>query len=265
MSDINKNPPEPADVEGEVLAKSKDSAGTDDPPGGTIRPNSAAAVLEGLIDRVVQGNSMTAASYIERLGGGKDGPALLRRLDRQYVTTLSASGAAVGATAAAPGVGIPVSLALSAGEALASLEATMLYVLAYAHAHGVELKDIERRRTLLLAVLLGGNGIAAVEKVAGTTGKHLGKKLAESVPLQTIKNVNKVLGHNFVTRFGTRQGIIVLGRVAPFGIGMVIGGGMGAANSAIVVRATRRVFGVSGKQKDLSDLQAENSDLTPEN
>ncbi|MFC4150245.1 hypothetical protein ACFO0M_28665 [Micromonospora mangrovi] len=54
---------------------------------------------------------------------------------------------------------------------------------------------------------------------------------------------NKILGKNFVTKYGTKQGIIVLGRVAPFGIGAVIGGGANAALATLAVRAGRRAFG----------------------
>ncbi|BCL17345.1 hypothetical protein GCM10017556_50840 [Micromonospora sagamiensis] len=52
-----------------------------------------------------------------------------------------------------------------------------------------------------------------------------------------------VLGRNFITKYGTKQGIIVLGRVAPFGIGAVIGGGANAALATLTVKAGRRAFG----------------------
>ncbi|WP_284747723.1 hypothetical protein [Amycolatopsis sp. RTGN1] len=60
------------------------------------------------------------------------------------------------------------------------------------------------------------------------------------MPAGTLLKVNKVLGKNFVTKYGTKQGIIALGRVVPFGIGAAIGGG---ANAALAVRAARRAFG----------------------
>ncbi|MFI7517479.1 hypothetical protein ACIBVK_28680 [Micromonospora echinofusca] len=37
------------------------------------------------------------------------------------------------------------------------------------------------------------------------------------------------LGRNFITKYGAKQGILVLGQAAPFGIGAVIGGGANAA------------------------------------
>lgn len=63
------------------------------------------------------------------------------------------------------------------------------------------------------------------------------------MPLETLRQINKVLGPNFVTKYGTKQGIIVLGRIAPLGIGAVIGGGANAALAALAVRAGRRAFG----------------------
>ncbi|WP_416965931.1 hypothetical protein [Streptomyces sp. Agncl-13] len=47
---------------------------------------------------------------------------VIRNLERMYVSALTGTGAAVGGTAAAPGVGTGVALALSAGETLSSLE-----------------------------------------------------------------------------------------------------------------------------------------------
>jgi hypothetical protein len=43
-----------------------------------------------------------------------------------------------------------------------------------------------------------------------------------------LQQINRILGRNFVTKYGTKQGILVLGRVAPFGIGA----GLGAAGNA---------------------------------
>jgi hypothetical protein len=62
-------------------------------------------------------------------------------------------------------------------------------------------------------------------------------------PEATPAEVVRTLGRNFITKYGTKQGIIVLGRIAPFGIGAVIGGGANATVAALAVRAARRAFG----------------------
>lgn len=57
-----------------------------------------------------------------------------------------------------------------------------------------------------------------------------------------LRQINNVLGRNFITTYGTKQGIIVLGRIAPFGIGAAIGGGANAAMAVLTARAARRIF-----------------------
>ncbi|HZG06234.1 MAG TPA: hypothetical protein VE546_22125 [Streptomyces sp.] len=168
---------------------------------------------------------------------------VIRNLERMYVSALAGTGAAVGGTAAAPGVGTGVALALSAGEAFSSLELTALFALSIAEVHGVPIDEIERRRTIVMGIMLGGTGSTTITKVAGRTGQHWGRQVVAKVPVETLRQINKVLGKNFVTKYGTKQGIIVLGRVAPFGIGAVIGGGANAAIATLTVRAGRRAFG----------------------
>ncbi|MEU8411608.1 hypothetical protein AB0C24_02405 [Amycolatopsis japonica] len=183
---------------------------------------------------------------------------VVRALERMYVSALAGTGAAVGATAAAPAVGTGVALALSAGEAFSSLELSTLFVLSVAEVHGVQLDEIERRRTLVMGILLGQSGSTTiVGKAAERTGQHWARQLVSKVPTATLRQINKVLGKNFITKYGTKQGIIVLGRVAPFGIGAVIGGGANAAVASLAVRAARRAFGPApqswpGTQLDLA-------------
>ncbi|MBU2664066.1 hypothetical protein KOI35_11245 [Actinoplanes bogorensis] len=168
---------------------------------------------------------------------------VIRNLEKMYVSALTGTGAAVGGTAAAPGVGTAVAVALSAGEFLGSLELSALFALSVAEVHGVNIDDLERRRTIVMGIMLGGSGSATIGKVAERTGQHWGRQVVAKVPAATLKQINKVLGKHFITKYGTKQGIIVLGRVAPFGIGAVIGGGANAALAVLAVKASRRAFG----------------------
>ncbi|MEV4673322.1 MULTISPECIES: hypothetical protein [Actinomadura] len=168
---------------------------------------------------------------------------VIRTLEKMYVSAVTGTGAAVGGTAAAPGVGTGVALALSAGETFSTLELSALFALSVAEVHGVPIDEIERRRTIVMGIMLGGGGSATISKVAERTGQHWGRQVVAKVPVETLRQINKILGKNFITKYGTKQGIIVLGRVAPFGIGAVIGGGANAAMASLTVRAGRRAFG----------------------
>ncbi len=174
----------------------------------------------------------------------EDRPATVaRRISWQYRAALAGSGAAVGGAAAAPGVGTGVGLALSLGETATSLEVTVLYVLTLAELHGLRVHEVERRRTLMLSILAGGSGPQIIEKAAGRTGRHWGRAVVRSIPVDTLRSINRVLGRNFVTKYGTKQGIVVLGRVAPFGFGVAIGGGANALLAESVIRGSRLAFG----------------------
>ena len=188
--------------------------------------------------------SSLARQHVARFGGGKTGEALLRRLDRQYRLAVTGSGAAVGATAVVPGVGTVASAALSAGQTAATLEATMLYVLSYAEATKIDVSDVDRRRVLLMAVLLGESGQQIVEKVLGNSDDHWTDLLAGNAPEDLVTKAKQELRKRFFRRFGVQQGLTAVARMLPFGAGAAVGGIAGAASSGVVIKTTRKVFGV---------------------
>lgn len=202
-------------------------------------------ILKG-VDKALTVQQSAIDRHLKRLRQGRPDatPAeIIKSLDRQLLAVTTSSGAGVGAAAAAPGVGTTAAVALSAGESVAFLEAAALYTLSLASIHGVHVADLERRRTLFLAVMLGDSGARAVNKVAQRTGQHWARQVVQRIPMSQIHAINKVLGRNFVTKYGTKQGVVVLGRVVPFGIGAAIGASANAAMSTMVIRSARRAFG----------------------
>ncbi|ROR92598.1 hypothetical protein [Nocardioides aurantiacus] len=168
---------------------------------------------------------------------------LITALERSYTGLVSTTGAAAGGVAAAPGVGLPGGLVAGVADAGAFTAASAVYVLAVASVHGIEVEDIDRRKALLLTILAGPGGVAVVEKAAGRAGSHWGRRLTQAVSMDVIYKINGVLGKNFVTKYGTKQGILVLGKAVPFGLGAAIGMTGNAVMSRAVVRTTRSAFG----------------------
>ena len=168
---------------------------------------------------------------------------VLTSLEHQYVASVVTLGAGAGASAAIPGIGTTAGILLNIAEVGAFIEASALFSLAVSEVHGVHVNDLERRRTLLLSILMGDGGSEIVEKMAGRTGSYWAKSLANKIPMTTIKAVNKVLGPRFVTRYGTKQGVLVLGRDLPFGIGAAIGAGGNLALARVTIAGARRAFG----------------------
>ncbi len=188
--------------------------------------------------------------------------AVVSALGKRFTAAVATTGAMSGAAAAAPAVALPASLTLALMDGGAFTVAAGLYVFSLAEIHGVPVHDLERRRTLLLGILLGDTGSRTINEMAARTGQRWAGHLVSAVPTSTLKQINKVLGRNFVTRYGTRQGILVLGKQVPFGVGGAIGGAGNAVLSRLTIKASSRAFGPAPTQwpehlqDDLTDAEA---------
>lgn len=204
------------------------------------------AALTGALDKALAVNQPVVDAYLRRARLRRpDATAaeLVTSLEKQYLAAVTSLGAAGGAAAAVPGPWSPGAVALNLTEVSAFLEASVCFVLAVAEVHEVRVDDLERRRTLVLAILLGNGGASFVQKAAGRTGPHWARLIVNGIPMPAIRNVNKALGRNFVTKYGTKQGVLVLGRQVPFGLGALIGGAGNAALGRATVTAARAAFG----------------------
>jgi hypothetical protein len=156
-----------------------------------------------------------------------------------------ASGAAVGSAAAFPGIGTLVAMSAVAGETVVFLEATAVFVLAVAEVHGIPADHRERRRTLVLAVLVGDDGKRAVADLigAGRTGGGWLADGAASLPLPAVSQLNGRLLKFFVKKYALKRGAIAFGKMLPVGIGAVIGGVGNRAMGKKIVANARGAFG----------------------
>lgn len=172
------------------------------------------------------------------------------RLDREFINTVTGSGAAIGATAIIPGIGTLAALGISAAATVVFMETTALYALSVAELHGVHLQDPERAKTTVMAIMLGEEGAAMMQAFAGgalgrgggpinTWGSVLGK----NVPSSAMKMVGSRIQKMFIRRMVVHQGGAMLGRMVPFGVGAVLGGAGNLMMGRSVVKATKIAFG----------------------
>lgn len=213
------------------------------------RENAQAAVGAALTkgaDRAVAISRPAVLKHIAqtRRSRPEESPAdIIKVLGRRFTAAVATTGTVSGASAVVPGVTTPASVALAVADAGTFTAAAGLYTLALAEVHGIPVHDLERRRTLLLGVLLGDAGSKAINKAVGRTGPHWARRVVAAVPQEAIRSANKVLGHNFVTRYGTQQGVLVLGKQVPLGIGGAIGGAGNALFARVTIKAATRAFG----------------------
>ncbi|MBS9535137.1 hypothetical protein KIH27_16235 [Mycobacterium sp. M1] len=215
---------------------------------GTAKPGVAARALSQVIERSARLQGPAVRSYVDRLRSGAPGarPAeIAARLEKHYLAAVAASGAAVGATAAVPAIGTLFALSAVAGETAVFLEATALFVLAVAEVHGIPATDRERRRALVLAVLVGDEGKGAMADLLGS-GRTSGAWLAEgtaALPLPAVSQLNSRLLRYFVKRFTLRRGMLAFGKLLPVGLGAVIGAIGNRLMGKKIVRNARKAFG----------------------
>ncbi len=223
-------------------AKSQVPATADEHPG------AAARVLSEIIERGSRVQGPAVRAYVERLRDASPDatPAeIVTKLEKRYLAAVMASGAAVGSAAAIPGIGTLAALSAVAGETVVFLEATALFVLAVAEVHGIPVEHRERRRALVLAVLVGEDSKNAVADLLGpgrTKGAWVGESAA-TLPLPAVSQLNSRLLRYFVKRYALKRGAIAFGKLLPVGIGAAVGGVGNRLMGKRIIENARKAYG----------------------
>lgn len=190
----------------------------------------AGRALISALDRAVGVQAGTIERYVAFLRShNRDAsPVEIQRLvDKHFRNLSTGTGAGVGAAAAIPGIGFFTGAAAVGAESLVFLDAAAVYTVTSAHIRGVDIRDPERRRALILIVLLGSKGSAVTDVVVGDLAKE-----NNSLPSITavsrfstsrLTELNSRLLRIAVRRVGRKLGASWLGKILPFGIGAVIG------------------------------------------
>jgi hypothetical protein len=183
---------------------------------------------------------------LRRVHPDKSPEELVSYLNKTYIATVTASGTGTGMASVVPNgfVQIPVAIA----DLAAFLEASVLYVLALAEIYGVHVEDLERRRFLVTVALLGNSATTTVTQALGKkTIPFWSAKIINKIPMSAINTANKVLGPRFITKYGTKQGVLVLGKQLPLTLGVVVGAGGNATFGYFVIRSTKAVLSTPPK------------------
>ncbi len=222
--------------------------------------------LDAALDKALHVQRPVVVAYLDRVRARRRdaGPAdVIRLLERRYLAAVTAVGAASGGAAAVPGAGTGASLASAALEISAFTEATALFALAMAEVHDLRIDDPQVRRALVLAVLLGDTGVEVAEIAAADAGSRWAQVVARRAPEETIRRVNHALSRHFMTRFGSKQGALALGRALPLGIGAGIGAAGNVALGRGAISAARRMFGPPPKSLPPRVIDAEVVEAPP--
>jgi len=204
------------------------------------------------IDRLLTVQRPVVLAHIRSIRRGRPNatPAeIIAVLERRYLTAVTTGGALVGASATVPAIGTGTSLVLSGVETAGFLEASALFAQSITEVHGIVVDDPDRARALVMTMVLGTAGTELVgqltRQAAGGPGRsaYWGETLAKSLPRVVVGPIADRLKRTFIKKFGVAQGTNVVGRLIPFGIGAVIGGGGNHLLGRQIVRTAREGFG----------------------
>lgn len=210
----------------------------------------AGRALISALDRAVGVQAGTIERYVAFLRSrNRDAsPADIQRLvDKHFKNLSTGTGAGVGAAAAIPGIGFFTGAAAVGAESLVFMDAAAVYTVTSAHLRGVDIRDPERRRALILIVLLGSKGSAITDVVVGDLAKENNNLPSISAvsrfSASRLTEVNSRLLRIAVRRFSRKLGASWFGKIMPFGIGAVIGS---VANRKLANRLVRNAYETLG-------------------
>lgn len=175
---------------------------------------------------------------------------LSRRLEKEFLAGMGTGGAAIGTVAIIPGVGTVAALGISAAATVVFLEATALYAQSVAELHGVRLQDPESAQVMVMAIILGDEGLSMLQGLTGqvlgkgkTPMQAWGKNATKSVPLSMVKGVVAPMQKMFLKKMAAKGSASIVGRAMPFGIGAAIGGVGNFMMGKAVIASAQRAFG----------------------
>lgn len=194
------------------------------------------ALIEG-VDRAVA-SRWDRAIEVAHTTPGHDAAAKAKKISAPIRKSMTALGAAAGATAAAPGVGTSVAMGTLLAElgvvALRTTDMVMAIGAAYGHLDATA----EERRAWVLAVLAFGDDAAeefstlvrdmGVNITDGhaieIAGEAVGGGAGQMATIDALRRINTTLVAQVLKKWGTRRGAATVGKLLPFGVGAAVGG-----------------------------------------
>ncbi|MGW5921914.1 hypothetical protein ACWFPY_23240 [Nocardia fluminea] len=200
------------------------------------------------LDRAAQAQAPVVHRYVDWLGRRhpQDAPVeIVQRLSRQYLVVVTASGVAVGLTAAVPGVGTVLGLAATGVDTAVFLEASSVLSVGAAAAYGLD-PDDSRQAHLVSKVVLGEAGTKVLDETAGhKTGQWLAV-VTDRIP--GLASMPDSPAKRFLVNYLVKRTLLLFGTLIPAGIGAVIGGVGNNALGQLVIANVYRNLGTGSPE-----------------
>ncbi|MBF6215225.1 hypothetical protein IU433_30820 [Nocardia puris] len=208
-------------------------------------------IVLSAIDKGARWQVPIAERYGEwlRTSRPEDSPErILQRAQGHYLLAVTASGVAVGMCAAVPGIGFFTGLAAMGVETVFFVEASVLYALTAANAHGIDPDAVARETALVSGIVFGPGGVQFVGKHTANAAKDWANQLANRIP--GVSSLGDGAVKRLVVRSIATRSVLAFGRVVPAGIGAVIGATGNRVLARSVIDNARNAFGPAPAQWD---------------
>ncbi|MFC6012218.1 hypothetical protein [Nocardia lasii] len=194
------------------------------------------------LDRAAKAQVPVVNRYVDWLAARhpEDAPVeVVQRLSKQYLVVVTASGVAVGLTAAVPGVGTLIGLAATGVDTLVFLEASSVLSVGAAAAYGIDVDD-PRQARLVSKVVLGNAGTKVLDETAGhKTGQWL-SVVTDHIPV--LSSMPDSPAKRFLVNYLVKRTLLLFGTLIPAGVGAIIGGvGNNALGRQVVANVYRNL------------------------
>ncbi len=158
---------------------------------------------------------------------GKSAEELSRTYSNRVRNKYTSVGVATALPGIFPGLGTVAQIAMEAGAVSADLILMLRWMAALCYGAGLIYgKDTEAGFEDEFTLVLGiWAGVVLPEKAALAKGERISVQHFDKHITDRIRNrMNQKVGRKLITKYGSKRGGAVLGRLVPFGIGAVVGG-----------------------------------------
>mgnify|MGYP001074911117 CR=1 FL=1 len=207
------------------------------PYGGPMTPSAAYEEFDAHLTRVAIDDADAVAEVVATVRRGDRTPAdAIRALDAWFLrgqtmdAGVRAAGTAVPLVATLTGTSGTNPTAPDADGPRTSLRRTLVYLLALADLHGVDVDDTDRRKTLVTAVLLGDEGASLASGALAGPGGRWARGLASAAPVARLAGGNPLLA-------------TLVHRIVDGGVAVALASGGEAVRAQAVVTQASRAFG----------------------
>ncbi len=217
---------------------------------GPVLDAAGKAVLKG-VDKAVT-ERWDAARQRALRADGSNLDAKVKSVAKSFSRELVTLGAATGAAAAAPGIGTASAVSVLGAEIgwFAFRSTDLIMTIGALHGH-VDSTPEERRAWVLSILAFGESAADEFAALAGemerdltVRGERIGALMtsvagSDVATVDALRRMNATLASKVLAKYGSRKGMVTVGKLLPFGIGAVVGGSANwALSRALTVQAS---------------------------